>query len=65
MLFGALQDAKEMGMRGIRLSFTTEREDAAEEILRLYERTVSEGKPLSGYLQVGSYTNGHYKRGVE
>lgn len=65
MLFGALQDAKEMGMRGIRLSFTTEREDAEEEILRLYERTVSEGKPLSGYLQAGSYTNGHYKRGVE
>ncbi len=65
ILFGALCDAEKMGMCGIRLSFTTERPDAVEEVLRLYEKVVSERKPPARYLENGSYTNGHYKRGVE
>ena len=65
ILFGALSDAEKMGFYNTRLSFTVESKDEVEDVLRLYEDVVRGGKPLSACRENGSYTNGHYKRGVE
>ncbi len=65
ILFAALEDADKMGMAGIRLCFTVEDEAGVEKVLSCYEQIVLQKRSMAEVVENGSYTNGHYKRGVE
>lgn len=66
MLFAFREDFRRMQMAGYRLSFTTESPKETREILSCCEDIFLTGKKKASELfKEGSYTNGHYKRGVE
>lgn len=66
MLFGFHEEFRKMNMAGYRISFTTEDTEKIREVLALYQKCFlwdcKNPKELFGQ---GTYTNGHYKRGVE
>ena len=65
MLFGFHEDFIRMGMAGYRISFTTENEKEVRRVMEAYRDIFISGeKRPQDVFAGGSYTNGHYKRGV-
>lgn len=66
VLFDFHEDLKRMGMAGYRISFTTENTGEVQHVMKLYQDIFLNGKTtVRDQLSNGTYTNGHYKRGVE
>lgn len=66
VLFGFHDDFRRMQMAGYRIAFTIENEQEIRSVIDIYEQTFATGKKrVTELLLNGSYTNGHYKRGVE
>lgn len=66
VLFGFHEDFQKMGIAGYRISFTIEEEETIHEIMKRYcEVFVTGEEKISDVFSNGTYTNGHYKRGVE
>ena len=66
LLFDFHEDFKRMGMGGYRISLTTENAGEVLRIMELYQEVFLSGKTtIKDQLSNGTYTNGHYKRGVE
>lgn len=66
VLFGCSEDLKKAGIDSYRISFTTENKEEINAVMKLYEDVFLTGKKkVTDVLSNGTYTNGHYKRGVE
>lgn len=66
ILFDFHEDFKRMGMAGYRISFTTENAGEVQHVMKLYQDIFLYGKTtVREQFSNGTYTNGHYKRGVE
>ncbi len=58
-------DIKGLGFGSLRISFTQEDAETAGEILNDYRAAFLEDEPVSAPTGEHSYTNGHFRRGVE
>ena len=65
MLFGQLSEIERMNPAGYRLDFTVESAEETAQVMKLYEEFCFAGRSKLPQEWKDSYTNGHYKRGVE
>lgn len=65
MLFSQLSELKRMKPGGFRLDFTIESPKQVKKVMDLYREFLEEKRTTLPKEWQGSYTNGHYKRGVE
>lgn len=63
MLSDQYRQVRELGVRSVRLQFSTENEKKTREILDLYTAAYQRGEKVSA--PKGDFTRGHFKRGVK
>ncbi len=64
MLFGQLDELRNMGVQRFRMNFSIEKENEMKEILSMFEKALNHSFGSFDFTNL-EYTNGHYKRGVE
>ena len=64
-LFNYYKELKDSGISNFRLSFTIEEKRDVTKVLNIMECTLRDGFSMDMLSDIGEFTNGHYKRGVE